>query len=555
MPFTFTNPASPADICHPLKLDGDLEFELLEQLAYQQQEPMKEQEKKKDAKSTQNNFLVATTPVSKKKVLTVVRDHGTLTGNFSPERPVTDLLHLLFLYPVVRNYVENKEMSNYVENKGMSNYVENKERSVVPYQMSKPIFDINSTNTISTVTEMSRQSKSEASSPELEFPVRLPIMPAPKSVLFNTEEDAKHCSACAFGNTATSDFIRQEERADKAMNRLRDEIRSLKKQIQHAKTQKKLMAKQKDIKFRAAMERRTVLEKSVLSLKTELREVKQAVTESVMKVQWTLKPGSLSDKYLMDAFQLLQQRGYKLLVDNEGGKHALVDLSQGTSQEDGWITRSPKRISRMRTVIGNQSATIQNLVAAVIAQRQSISRHVTTMQDLRQQVATFENANKDKDRRIVEITRRVRVLLSARSKDLTNEWRLFARKIQEPAESVVVKSKVASKKVEHKKGRASSGVSKQVAKFAPYTFKKPEDTSTPVQTDASSVEYDQSALSQTAYVNEKATKTKVIRRKRPHISVKLCNTCGQSFGPEVSAHVIEEHLLFHERFGQKKIFM
>ncbi|XP_033730636.1 calcium-binding and coiled-coil domain-containing protein 2-like [Pecten maximus] len=227
-PFTFVHPLASADICHPLKLDGDLEFDLLENMVCQQQQHMQEQENQKNTESTESNvadnrLAVSKAVAKKEKVLTVVRDHETLMSTFGPERELApDMLQLLYLYPVVRNYVENKE------------------RSVVPYDVPKPIFDINTIATPPKVTEMPQdQSKSEANIPELEFPVRLPIMPGPKSVLLNMGESSKRCKTCAFGKTTATDFIRQEERADKAMNKLREEIRSLKKQIQHAKTQKK----------------------------------------------------------------------------------------------------------------------------------------------------------------------------------------------------------------------------------------------------------------------------------------------------------------------------
>lgn len=68
--------------------------------------------------------------------------------------------------------------------------------------------------------------------PEIEYPIRLPIMPGPKSVLLTMDENAKRCRTCALGKTVTTDFIHQGERTERAMDKLRDEIRSLRKQIQ-----------------------------------------------------------------------------------------------------------------------------------------------------------------------------------------------------------------------------------------------------------------------------------------------------------------------------------
>ncbi|XP_045209906.2 calcium-binding and coiled-coil domain-containing protein 2-like [Mercenaria mercenaria] len=194
-----------------------------------------------------------------------------------------------------------------------------------------------------------------------------------------------------------------------------------------------------------------------------------------------------------------------------------------------WIVKDPKRIARIKKIVGRQSRTIHLLHMCNETKQVQISGLQEENKRLRKLVQNAFNTS-DKFRELSEeLNRRIKSVLAERAKDHTNEWRQFLRNVHETTTQTPTEQK-------EDRGTSPENVS-------------PSSTSCSKAGSSSELRTPERHQLRNKQIS-KVLRTEKQQRSKLHkerYQAEQCPTCGLKFSKKTDRRVIEEHIVFHDK--------
>lgn len=467
--------------------------------------------------------------VFKERILTVYKDHKTLASDFKPAQAWTENLNIV-KQPVVKEYDDNEQVVvSYVpivplqtdDNKSTSAQVavEGKNKS----SNKKLIYDIRTQNA-KWITEELALIPYPPSPQCIEFPVRLPLLPGPHGILEKITAGAGSCTFCSLSKVVISELAHREQLHEATIRNLKSNLGAMKvkevivkkKEKRHYKpfqgSKEELFYKKKigDLlrKNNGLLKQAKHWKNECLISQRETKNIK--LTENIQIVDDDNTQGTqTADHLIKEAIKALTE---KQTTDSGCNTITSEYSSDSDKEENGWKIQKSKRMLRLQKVISQQSQTIQTVNRNVAVQRAVIDKQAKEIKKLKKALSKQVKANTTADRKLTEMTERVRSILRGRFKEKQGEWRQFARKINNgPLQEI------------RPMGATGAATQQQEA-----ITKQPR-----------------------LFFGINSTSIPGLPQRIPGKSERICPTCKMVFSPNVDPHVIEEHIVFHQVYTKK----
>ncbi|XP_060551824.1 tax1-binding protein 1 homolog B-like isoform X2 [Ruditapes philippinarum] len=328
----------------------------------------------------------------------------------------------------------------------------------------------------------------------LKYPVYEKLKAGPQAFLLSLQETGNDCSSCLVAKTLVQDLVDKEFQHEEKLRNM--------KVMMDAVTMLNIQSKNEQARCVGLLD---------LAL-SQVQEDNKTLQKRVDDLE----------ALLFEASSQLQEK-----LQTESAVPKVSDDDYGT-----WMVRYPKRIARIKKVVGRQSRTLQMLRQCNETKQRQVNKLQNENIRLRRLVqSSFETS--DKFRGLAEeLNQRIKSVLAERSKDHTNEWRQFVRNVQETTTQTLD---------EKKENRGTS----------------PKSTSS--TSCASGLETSSGAQTPVKHRLRNKQITRVLRsekhqRQKLHKDInqeEQCPTCGLKFSKKTDRRVIEEHIVFHTYHDKK----
>ncbi|CAG2234655.1 unnamed protein product [Mytilus edulis] len=467
--------------------------------------------------------------VFKERILTVYKDHNTLASDFNPAQAWTENFNIV-KQPVVKEYNDNEQaVVSYVpivplpKNDNKATYAQVAVAGKNKSSKKKLIYDIKTQNA-KWITEELALIPYPPSPRCIEFPIRLPLLPGPQGLLEIITAGAGSCAFCSLSKVVISELAHREQMHETTIKSLKSDLGAVKvkevivkkKERRHYKpfqgSKEELFFKKK---IGDLLRKNSGLLKQAKHWKNEClisqREAKNLkLTENIQIIHDDNTQGTQTTDHLI-------KEAVKALTEKETTDSGCNTISSDTNsdadkEENGWKIQKPKRMLRLQKVISQQSQTIQTVNRNVAVQRAVIDKQEKEIKELKKALSKQDKAKTTADRKLTEMTERVRSILRGRFKEKQGEWRQFARKINNgPIQEI------------RPMGATGAATQKQEA-----ITKQPRP-----------------------YFGINSDYLQGLPQRRPGKSERICPTCKMVFSSNVDPHVIEEHIVFHQVYSKK----
>lgn len=237
-------------------------------------------------------------------------------------------------------------------------------------------------------------------------------------------------------------------------------------------------------------------------------------------------------------------------------------------EQEHWIIKDPKRLARIKKVVSRQSRTVQLLRKCNEAKSRQIAKLQEENLRLRQLVIESFDTSEKFRQLAEELTVRIRSILAERAKSHTNQWRQFARSLQESTTQTSVPRALDEPDV-------TNGENNMGATDSRTTSPSDSDSTSSTTSDISQVRPDtREALPGTCEARPETCEarpgnsvtakklslknkqiSKVLRSEKPPRSKfykgrheeAQCPICSFKFPRKTDSRMIEEHIEVHKR--------
>ncbi|WAR06495.1 CACO2-like protein [Mya arenaria] len=449
-------------------------------------------------------------PRHKEKVLHVFRDTQTLI-NSPTFSDWAEKLRFINFTPIVQEYTTTDSTSvkpTIIELplQSTSGKTPASTSAVVPYQ-SRALLPVYSTHWSPSAVVKALQTSGQAQHmltcspmiPSIEYPILKQLLGGPLSFL-ETPVNSQ-CVNCQFARQLVSDQMQKEASLEQQVKRLQGKIVRLK-------------------------------------IARQTQRVRQ--TSAVTLVDWALSEVLDENRKLREHMDALEERLADSRTTTSEVRHQHADVTTETDDEyESWIVKDPKRIARLKRLVGRQSHVVQMLRQNTEAHRKLVAALTSENIKLRTLVSSALESS-DRFRELSnELNRKIRSVLAARAKDHTNQWRQFFRQSQETDTQTDLESSAASSSADSNED-ADGGSAPKVA--SPSTIAAVAATGNRATTSASQKRRPKNKQIMKLMRSEKPANFKLHKERK---QAEACPTCGLKFSCKADRRDIEEHIGLH----------
>ncbi|KAL5010875.1 hypothetical protein ScPMuIL_013180 [Solemya velum] len=466
----------------------------------------------------------------KEKIITIVKDHTSLSGNFAAQN-WEDTLHIVNTHSVVQEYCTNKELR------------------VVPCNSPIPIFDV-TTNTQADTNSV--RLFRVVTLPALEYPARLPLTCGPVCMADIWVDTPPNCPGCTVAKTLLAD---------------------LRKDIRYSELQLELARQQLRQSTVGTLKKPSVEQ----GTSTDQRESTPGREKKILlghKKKLGFQNMSLKKKvsFLQDASCSIPDRRNLSPVDWVGPisckKGKLINVGFTHDADDSvcsgeWKVCQSKRKDRLQNTITRQEKLIEELNQKVQKEESTVRAQDIKLTELHRELGNEREACRKYQEKIDEMGAKIRALLHERAKSMTNGWRQFARQVHNSetqccpqgantTDSVPVQETSSNQSVSPK---SPSAKVKQAASAKTYSKKSDSAKSPPKQpvsrqapADTTVSDQPKASVMQTGSNAENALGVVAKLTSSVQGILGMCPTCGIRFSKKAHHNAIQEHLMYHARY-------
>ncbi|KAK3612182.1 hypothetical protein CHS0354_016569 [Potamilus streckersoni] len=456
----------------------------------------------------------------KYKKVTVMRDHQSLTDASLVSSRWAYNMENIFVHPVMQEYQENKE------------------KAVIPIcSQVIPIFDVARENKIQMIQDGSAV-KSSSTVQAIEYLTKLSILPGPESFLLGITNSSTVCPNCNMAKSFVQLLLRHLEETHRKVHNIEKELSTLTKTNQEEGKEVNT-----DMSFLESCLCQSHVENMILQAKISgLKAAVVAQSKHKQKVQTakdlTSKPvdpkavntpdiEAVSTPDIESIILFFQERGFTALVKEDGKEQIkLYDAVRKLSEKDGWFTKESKRTDRLLSSLANQGRLIESLRQNLKNQETQLTNYKAQTDKLRKQL---QEERENTSRCVSQIEQlNLQLKNTLQNRGLTNEWRQYTYKLSKST-------------AQPNRGTVDGTTSRD---------KSPAVKS---KTKATKQEKNQIRKCQFSQILNSEREQHFFKLHKEPSQVETCQTCRIKFPAKTDPRVIEEHLVFHEKYSKNMI--